>query len=461
MNEAGEGAPYVLAALMPQALDFDSVTHERLRNLAAKLGKVSKTAVKAMVADKVRQATPTDRADTERERIEITPRHINRATRRCAELLRDRIYLIGHVPMALTRTSELPKSDDEGVVLGGVQHARDSWLFVTPVPGMVKFQLDEMVDFFKFVAREREWRQTPCPAEVIEKLIDAASLLDYRQCSGIIGVPLFEGGDIVAQPGYHPPSGKIIAFDGTMPAIPARPTKADAEAALEVLLRPFRGYLSGDDNAQLRAGLAAAALTAVARPSLPTAPALVLDANTPGAGKGKLARALAVLTSGTLPAIITEGHGEEETEKRIASAILSGCQAILLDNLQRTLASSTLESILTEGVATIRQFGKLGADITMPFAGWSSSPRTTPRCERTCCAGCCRSGSWSTRTRRRSGNSTSIPTRRQNATGCRSWRQDSRSCGHGGTPARPKRASKSGGPSSAVSSDGRISSLAL
>src|SRR3954451_11394192 len=48
---------------------------------------------------------------------------------------------------------------------------------------------------------------------------------------------------------------------------------------------------------------------------------------------------------------------------------MSGSQAMLLDNLQRTLASSTLESVLTEGTATIRQFGKLGADITVPYAG--------------------------------------------------------------------------------------------
>jgi len=50
--------------------------------------------------------------------------------------------------------------------------------------------------------------------------------------------------------------------------------------------------------------------------------------------------------------------------KRLASAILSGTSALLLDNLQRTLASSTLESGLTEGHATIRLFGKL-VDVTV------------------------------------------------------------------------------------------------
>ena len=103
------------------------------------------------------------------------------------------------------------------------------------------------------------------------------------------------------------------------------------------------------------------------RPSLPAAPAILIDANVPGAGKGKAARALAVIATGRLPAIVTEGHAEEETEKRLAAAILSGAPAILLDNLQRTLASSTLESGLTEGLATIRLFGRL-IDVTVPCA---------------------------------------------------------------------------------------------
>ncbi len=118
---------------------------------------------------------------------------------------------------------------------------------------------------------------------------------------------------------------------------------------------------------RLRCGIAAAALTAVLRPSLPAAPAILIDANVPGAGKGKMARALASIATGRPPAVVTEGHSDEETEKRLAAAILSGAPAILLDNLQRTLSSSTLESGLTEGTATIRLFGRL-VDVTVPVA---------------------------------------------------------------------------------------------
>jgi hypothetical protein len=60
-----------------------------------------------------------------------------------------------------------------------------------------------------------------------------------------------------------------------------------------------------------------------------------------------------------MPAIVTEGHSDEETEKRITTAVLQGAPVILLDNLQRQVASSTLESMLTEPVADIRTFGKL------------------------------------------------------------------------------------------------------
>ena len=102
------------------------------------------------------------------------------------------------------------------------------------------------------------------------------------------------------------------------------------------------------------------------RPSLPAAPAINVDANVSGAGKGKFGRVLSVITAGCLPALVTEGHNSEEFEKRISSAILSGAPCILLDNLQRPLEASALESILTEATATIRSFGQLSG-VTVPF----------------------------------------------------------------------------------------------
>jgi hypothetical protein len=100
-------------------------------------------------------------------------------------------------------------------------------------------------------------------------------------------------------------------------------------------------------------------LGAVLRPSLPGVPAILVDGNGPAVGKGKLGRAIAALVHNGVPAIVTEGHSPEELEKRITAAVLQGVPVLLLDNLQRTLESSTLESMLTEPRATIRLFGTL------------------------------------------------------------------------------------------------------
>ncbi len=61
-----------------------------------------------------------------------------------------------------------------------------------------------------------------------------------------------------------------------------------------------------------------------------------------------------------------KGTIDEEFDKRISAAILSGAPGILLDNLQRPLEASALESILTEATATIRSFGQLSG-VTVPF----------------------------------------------------------------------------------------------
>jgi putative DNA primase/helicase len=305
-----------------------------------------------------------------RERIDLAPQWINDTARKCAQLLREDIFMRGRLPSALVRAEEVCRGDAEdgeeepGVIVGGVRHAKGSPILTEPSPGLIQFRLDDKVAFFRFDKRSEEWVKSCCPKDIAGRLIDAATELRFRPCAGIVTVPLFLSGEIVATAGYHAATGAIVAFDGSLPAIPEQPSRADALAALDVLLRPFRAYFSSNDI-RLRSAFAAGALTSVARPSLPAGPAIVLDANVPGAGKGKAARALAMIATGRLPAIITEGHGAEETEKRIAAAILSGSPAILLDNLQGMLASSTLESGLTEGIATIRVFGKL-VDMTVP-----------------------------------------------------------------------------------------------
>jgi putative DNA primase/helicase len=307
--------------------------------------------------------------------IRLAEEHVNRNARTCARLLDNEVFLRGPMPTVLVRVEEVGsvrEADDEqiepGVVIDGVRHARGSLVLAEPTPERIQYRLNEQVRFERYDRRAKAWLPKSCPTALARLILGAAPELGFRPCAGIIAVPLFDRGTIVVTPGYHPRTGSIIELQGQLPTLAENPAKSDARRALVTLLAPFRGYIRGKPptkRQRLRCAFAAAALTAILRPSLPAAPAILLDANVPGAGKGKAARALAVIATGRYPAVITEGPSDEETEKRLASAILSGAPALLLDNLQRTLASSTLESGLTEGVATIRLFGRL-VDLTVP-----------------------------------------------------------------------------------------------
>ena len=72
MNEAGEGAPFVLAGLMPHTRGIDAVTRERLRNLAAKLGEVSRRSVNETIREEVGKASKAA-IDAARERHRREP----------------------------------------------------------------------------------------------------------------------------------------------------------------------------------------------------------------------------------------------------------------------------------------------------------------------------------------------------------------------------------------------------
>jgi putative DNA primase/helicase len=310
-----------------------------------------------------------------REEIRLAEERINAIARQCAGMLTSELFMRGSLPAVLVRVEEAQgtreAADDEpepGIMIAGVRHACGSLVFAEPAAERIQFRLDDKVHFLRFDMRSNQWVSKSCPTALARRIIGAAAELGFRPCAGIVTVPLFIRGRIVTEQGYHSPTGLVLDCQSDLPSIPNRPTQQQARRAAIVMLRPFRGYLGGLPNGQrkkLRASILTAVLTAVLRPSLPAAPAILFDANQPGAGKGKMARAIATISTGRYPAIITEGHSEEETEKRLAAAILSGASSLLLDNLQRTLASSTLESGLTEGVATIRPFGKL-TDTTVP-----------------------------------------------------------------------------------------------
>lgn len=293
---------------------------------------------------------PVEAVEAVGDRVELLieePRY-NQALREAAGLLRDQVFLRGPAPSVLIR------AENVSAQVRGVDHAPEALLLVQPTRELVSFRLNESATFTRPGRPPQR-----CPRGFAQDIIGAATQLPFRQLAGVVLVPLFRDGEIVTRQGYDETSRCLLAFKGTLPAILTHPTKQDAEEALKVLMEPFDGYTHKAAPAGLRSAIAAAVLTAVLRPSLPSAPAVLIDGALPGVGKGLMGWAIAVIATGHGPSVVTEGPTPDETEKRITAAILSGAPVLLLDNLQRSLASSALESGLTEGTATIRKFGSL------------------------------------------------------------------------------------------------------
>jgi hypothetical protein len=187
-----------------------------------------------------------------------------------------------------------------------------------------------------------------------------------RPLVGIARVPFMrDDGSTNAEPGYDVETGVFVDRAPKL-TIPAEPTLDDAKAALRRVMRPFEYYLFEDpENGPHQ--IFAANLTALERPYMKTAPMFVVNGAQAGTGKGQICRAIGQLALSTTPPFMSWGHDDDEFKKRLDTMLLASPVMVVIDNCNgRVLRGDTLEMILSEGEATIRQFGKLEAVTIRP-----------------------------------------------------------------------------------------------
>jgi hypothetical protein len=199
--------------------------------------------------------------------------------------------------------------------------------------------------------------------------------------NGIASAPLLQDdGTINSAEGYDRASGmwceNVPDLTGL---VPERPTRAEAEAALQLIRNTFKTFCFADaemlddpsgiaivdtSKAPLRdeSSFLVALLTVVCRPSLHLAPGVLMRAapmSGAGAGKGLLARCMCIIAFGRDPHAVTAGATAEELEKRVAAELMGGSPALFLDNLNNTaFKSDLLASAITERPARVRLLGK-------------------------------------------------------------------------------------------------------
>jgi hypothetical protein len=214
-------------------------------------------------------------------------------------------------------------------------------------------------DFLRHDARSDSWKLTNCPKDVAEAYLERRGRWCLRYLQGIITAPTLRAdGTLLDRPGYDDETGLLFlpSPGAEFPVIPDQPTQAQAMEALGSL-KQLLGTFPFETLADLSVALSAI-LTAVIRPTLKTAPMHVFTAPRRGSGKGKLADITAVIATGREASAIVQGRTEEETEKRLGAALLSGDPVILLDNCTLPLEGDFLNALLTADTVRPRILGK-------------------------------------------------------------------------------------------------------
>lgn len=211
--------------------------------------------------------------------------------------------------------------------------------------------------------------------KIVRLYLSMPELWGLRRLNGIAAAPLLsDDGTIRTAHGYDSATGLwCVGFD--LPAISDRPSLGEAKTAFRLLRTVFSTFpfadsprsgngdmsvvdLSKQPGADESAFLIQL-LTAVCRPSLPHAPALLITApmlSGAGTGKGLLVRAIGEIAFGHAPQIFTVGRGERaELTKRLEAILLQSPAMVSIDNVNASVLNSNfLAQVITESNVSVR-----------------------------------------------------------------------------------------------------------
>jgi hypothetical protein len=211
--------------------------------------------------------------------------------------------------------------------------------------------------FLRYDGRSKNWVAVDAPDRVADAYLNRQGTWKLPILTRITNSPFLRGdGSVCERPGYDPASGLLYKPDGRIfPPIPQYPTKADAGAALQAidgLIEDFPFVSDADRSVAL-----SAILTALDRHAMATAPLHGFTSPAAGTGKSLLVDVAAILATGRLTPVISQGCSEEELEKRLGAALLAGDVVVSIDNCEHELQSVFLCQALTQQKLNIRVLG--------------------------------------------------------------------------------------------------------
>ena len=218
--------------------------------------------------------------------------------------------------------------------------------------------LTRVAKFARFnVAKDRHVA-IDCPDRVAATYLARIGQWKLPVLAGVINAPcLRHDGSILSKPGYDAPSGLLFEPNGVeFPPIPENPTRDDALGSIKLLkdlLDEFPFVTDADRSVAL-----SAILTALDRRSMRLAPMHATDAPSAGSGKTYLIEIVVMIATGQIAPVISQGSNEEELEKRLSSALMTGQSVIAIDNCIHPVGGAFLNAMMTSEKVAARILGK-------------------------------------------------------------------------------------------------------
>lgn len=255
----------------------------------------------------------------------------------------------------LVRVVRVAETDEDSRLLAGTPIIR------RVETATLRERLTKHARFQKFDGRSKEWKNSLPSDPVVGALAARGAWKGVRALVGMTEAPLFRAdGSLLETPGFDPSTGYLYVPSGDFPPVKPCPTQADAAAALADLSEvfcdfPFRSKAD-------RMVPIAAVLTLLARPALGSAnvPAIGIESNIKGSGKGKATDCACIIATGRAAAKGTYPTDDsKELEKVLAAYALQGAAAVTFDNVDGSFGGGPLDKVLTcGGRVALRILGK-------------------------------------------------------------------------------------------------------
>jgi hypothetical protein len=262
----------------------------------------------------------------------------------------------GELPQIIAQIMERMALDGEVFERGGrlMRLAEDE--LITVEKPWLQTNLERAYSFMVFDTRHNDWARKDCPEKIALRILAERGNWGLPKLSGLVGFPVMRpDGSVIQRPGYDDATGLLYLNDDIDAPIPHALDKAALVEALRRIWEPFALFPFDSDIS--RGVFLSALLTTVVRPTLPTAPAFLIRAFTPGTGKTLLSECLMLLVGAPVKAMPLP-ENNEEIGKRLFSILLTGRAGSILDNLSGVIDSPDLCVFLTSAEPEGRILGQ-------------------------------------------------------------------------------------------------------